>query len=167
MKTKHLVLAVGGGVLLLGFSGFVLLLLFLLVVADDLERAEAGKLTIAGRHKMLYYGGDLPPTTQCVEPEIGVCETPAKWNRETHRAGGSRCQIKGNAPQPFVSRPKTSDISEYEFDLKPGKTYYWYVFLENYDDCVGWLPAEYEGFETGEIKLKANESRRVEFDFTK
>ncbi len=168
MKNKHVILAIiGGGVLIFGFGGFVLLLSFLQVVGDDVERAEAGKLTITGRHKMLYYGGDLPPTIQCVEPEIGVCETPVKWNRENHRAGGSRCRIKGNAPQPFVSRPQTSDIAEYEFDLEPGKTYYWYAFLGSYEDCIGWLPAEYEGFATGEIKLEANEIRRVEFDFTK
>jgi len=167
MKTKHIILIVIGSVFAAGFCGFVLLLAVILADIDEAEREQAGKLTIAVRHKMLYHGGDLPPTIQCVQPEIGVCETPTRLNRKTRLVGGSSCRIRGNAPQPFLRQPELSDITEYEFDLEPGKTYYWYVYLENYDDCIGWLPIEYEGFVTGEIKLTEKEIKRIETDFTK
>jgi hypothetical protein len=166
MKTKHIILAVGGGVVLCGFGAFVLILAFLLTIGEHVEREEAGKLTIAVRHKMIYYGG-VPSSVQCVLPQIGVCETPATWNREKHIAGGSRCKIRGDAPQPFFRQPDVSDFDEYEFDLAPGETYYWYVHFENDDRCFGWLPAEIERFETGEIKMAQKEAKRIEFDFTK
>lgn len=167
MKTKHIILIVIGSIFAAGFGGFVLLLAVILADIDRVEREQAGKLTIAVRHKMLYYGGDLPPTIQCVEPQVGLCETPAKWNRERHVAGGSRCEIKSGAPQPFLRQPELSDFAEFEFDLEPGKTYYWYVHFENDDRCFGWLPAEIERFETGEIKMAEKEIKRIEKDFTR
>lgn len=165
MKTKHIVLAVIGGIVLCGFGAFVLIFAFLLTVADDVEREEAGKLTIAVRHKMLYQNGS--PMIQCVQPEIGVCETPAYLNRETHRVGGSSCKIQNSYPQPFLHKPEISDWEEYEFDLEPDKTRYWYVYLDSDDECGFWLSPEYERFETGEIKLAQKEIKRIEKDFTK
>jgi hypothetical protein len=115
----------------------------------------------------MLYATDLPPTIQCVEPQIGLCETPAIWSRAMHRAGGNYCKTQGHAPQPFLRQPEVSDWEEFEFDLEPGKTYYWYVFFENDDRCIGWLPADIERFETGEIKLAEKETKRIEKDFSK
>jgi hypothetical protein len=166
MKVRDKILIAVGAFLFAGFCGFVLLISFLLAAADDIEREQAGKLTIAVRHKMIYYR-DVPSAVQCVEPQVGLCETPAIWNRERHLAGGSRCEVRSSAPQPFLRQPELSDFAEFEFDLEPGKTYYWYVHFENEDRCFGWLPAEIERFETGEIKMAEKETKRIEKDFTK
>lgn len=166
MKSKHIVLIVIGGILLVGFAAFVLIFALILTVGEEAEREEAGKLTIAVRHKMIYKN-EITPTVQCVQPQVGVCETPPKWNRATHRAGVNYCQPKFHDPQPFLRQPEISDWEEFEFEIEREKTYYWYVFFENHEDCTGFLPAELERFETGEIKFGKRETKRIEKDFTK
>ena len=166
MKTKHIFLFAIGGVLLIGFAAFVLILALILAVGESVEREEAGKLTVAVRHKMIYES-DFPPILQCVKTEVGVCETKPVWNPKTHSAGANHCPAQYHYPQPFFQTPEISDWENFEFDLKPDQTYYWYIFFEKDDRCISWLPPEIERFETGEIKLATKETKRIEKDFTK
>ena len=169
MKTTHVVLIVGGIIFVVVFGAFVLLLSIFLVESDEAERANAGKAVIVVRHEFHWSSeeGQLFDK-QCIEHTVGVCASPPTVNPYSNRvAANEGCEMHQTAPQPIADRTKPSDVYEYEFELQPDKTYYWFAHVRKDFDCNDRPPAEKLGFKNGEVKLTARETKKIEADFTK
>ena len=169
MKTKTIVLSIIGTILVGGFFCFVLIFAFILTIGDEAKKAEAGKAVVAVRHEFFWSNEEGTVfKKQCIEHTIGICSSPVSVNPSSKKAASdSGCEMRRTAPQPAADRSKTSEIYEYEFELEPDKTYYWFAHVRRDFDCYDIPPPDKLGFQTGEIKLSVRETKRVEADFVK
>jgi hypothetical protein len=178
----------GCGVLLLvgGFFAFVVLIAVLWQVADDAEDAKKSKVIIVVQHR-LYDDRSLLLGHQCFSHIVLIRDHPwevsadgkeARYGDNVYKVVSSNFQqpnfrqwdnmTQFGWPQPFGKVPPVSDLIEHEFKIDEPKTYYYLVEVSG-QECVPRpdSPDEALGFKTGQFTIGANETKRIEVNFTK
>ncbi|HEX8772649.1 MAG TPA: hypothetical protein VF735_03520 [Pyrinomonadaceae bacterium] len=178
-NAKKILLLGCGGLVVCGFLSFVVLVAVLWQVADDAEDAKKSKVTIVVQHK-LYDDGTLPLGHQCISHivlirdhgwEVSPDGKEARDGDKTYRAVDNNRTVPNfdgyDWPQPFGGIPAVSKPIEHEFKVEAPKTYYYLVEVSGHE-CPDWKPAPADaiGFKTGQFSIAANESKRIEVNFT-